>query len=154
MHFKNYHRFTPILKIEPYNPSGISVFTLFYYLVICCYCSVFKYWICQCHCICRNGTTYNFKPREICSSNQHWTWEERNHQSSSQAWRPVVWAQGAHTICPGRQLLFYSKCTRFTICLVTLLLLCPRGPLGHLIFLRGSGYYANKSSSFKFGGNN
>ena len=31
---------------------------------------------------------------------------------------------------------------------VTLLLLYPRGPLGHLIFSRASGYYANKTSSF------
>ena len=36
---------------------------------------------------------------------------------------------------------------------VTLLLFCPKGPLGHLIFSRASGYYANKTSSFKFGGN-
>ena len=31
---------------------------------------------------------------------------------------------------------------------VTLLLLYPRGPLGHLIFSRASGYYANKTSFF------
>ena len=32
--------------------------------------------------------------------------------------------------------------------IVTLLLLYPRGPLGHLIFSRASDYYANKTSSF------
>ena len=36
---------------------------------------------------------------------------------------------------------------------VTLFLFCPRGPLGHFIFSHASGYYANKTSSFKFGGN-
>ena len=59
------------------------------------------------------------------------------------------------------RLTYFSKCDTFfqvwqifySVTHVTLLLFCPRGPLGHLIFSRASGYYAKKTSSFKFGGN-
>ena len=37
---------------------------------------------------------------------------------SSSNFSPVWWPhRGTHTICLGSRLLFYSKCTRFTVCL-------------------------------------